>query len=255
MIRDGEHAELMGRAEALLFVSDEPVATSKLAEMCGARAVDMEEALALLAAEYDDERRGMRLAEVAGGWRFLTAPEHHDLIERYVISWDTRRLSEAALEALAVVAYHQPVTRSEVASVRGVNSDGVISSLVEKGLVRERGRDSSSGAILYGTTRAFLERFGLSGIDELPPLADFAPDEETRALIAERLGRAGGSAADALGGDDDVMLTLTREGHVAGEVDFGDAERTDDPEAMAAIIAEAATEKAPAPDDEIETVD
>jgi len=104
------------------------------------------------------------------------------------LSWDTRRLSQAALEALAVVAYHQPVTRAGVNAVRGVNSEGVIASLVEKGLVRELGRDKNAGnAILYGTTRTFLEKFGLKDLSELPPLDEFAPDAETEIAIRDRL--------------------------------------------------------------------
>lgn len=104
------------------------------------------------------------------------------------MSWDVRRLSQAALETLAVVAYHQPVTRESVKAVRGVNSDGVISSLVDKGLIHEVGRDKERGqAILYGTTQAFLEQFGLKSLRELPDLEQFAPDEESRQFIRERL--------------------------------------------------------------------
>jgi len=123
-------------------------------------------------------------------------------VEEYVLSWDTRRLSQAALEALAVVAYHQPVTRQGVNAVRGVNSEAVISSLIEKGLVREAGRDKNAGnAILYGTTRTFLERFGLKDLAELPPLAEFAPDPETERAIRERLNALDGSLLDV---DDDL---------------------------------------------------
>jgi segregation and condensation protein B len=146
-------------------------------------------ALADLAADLEARGSGIRLQERAGGWRLYTAPEHFDLLERYILSWDTRRLSAAALETLAIVAYAQPVTRAGVASVRGVNSDSTISSLVEKGLVREAGvADAPGNPVLYATTQTFLEKFGLASVADLPPLADFAPDEETRALIVERLG-------------------------------------------------------------------
>ena len=119
----------------------------------------------------------------------FTHPAYHELIESYVLSWDTRRLSQAALEALAVVAYHQPVTRNGVNAIRGVNSEGVISSLIEKGLIREVGRDKNQGnAILYGTTRTFLEKFGLKDLGDLPPLEDFAPDNATQNVIKQRLG-------------------------------------------------------------------
>ena len=180
--------QLRGVLEALLFVSDEPVAAARLARLLEASPGDVESALADLAEEYRESNRGFQLREVAGGWRFYTHPAHHDVIEQYVLSWDTRRLSQAALEALAVVAYHQPVTRAGVNAVRGVNSEGVLASLVEKGLVREVGRDKNAGnAILYGTTRNFLEKFGLKDIAELPPLAEFAPDTDTEHAIRERL--------------------------------------------------------------------
>ena len=112
----------------------------------------------------------------------------HDQVEALVMSWDTRRLSQAALETLAVIAYHQPVTREVVKGIRGVNSDGVIASLVDKGLVRELGRDPERGqAIIYGTTNAFLEKFGLRSTRDLPDLEQFAPDEQSRQFIRERL--------------------------------------------------------------------
>lgn len=179
---------LRGALEALLFVSDEPVAAARLARLVEASPGDVDAALADLAEEYRETNRGFQLREVAGGWRFYTHPAYHDVIEAYVLSWDTRRLSQAALEALAVIAYHQPVTRAGVNAVRGVNSEGVIASLVEKGLVRETGRDKNAGnAILYGTTRTFLEKFGLKDISELPPLAEFAPDTDTEHAIRDRL--------------------------------------------------------------------
>ena len=126
--------------------------------------------------------------EVAGGWRLFTHPAYHDVVEAYVLSWDTQKLSQAALETLAVIAYHQPVTREVVKGIRGVNSDGVIASLVDKGLVRELGRDPQRGqAIIYGTTNAFLEKFGLRSTRDLPDLEQFAPDEQSRQFIRERL--------------------------------------------------------------------
>ena len=125
---------------------------------------------------------------MAGGWRLESHPRYHELIEKYVLSWDTRRLSQAALETLAVVAYCQPITRNGVASVRGVSSDSSINSLVEKGLLREAGtQDAPGNPVLYATTTTFLEKFGLRSVADLPPLESFAPDEETRAFIAERL--------------------------------------------------------------------
>ena len=179
---------LRGALEALLFVSDEPVSAIRLAKLLDASPGAVDTALADLAEEYRESDRGFQLREVAGGWRFYTHPAYHDVIEQYVLSWDTRRLSQAALEALAVVAYHQPVTRAGINAVRGVNSEGVLASLTEKGLVREVGRDKNQGnAILYGTTRTFLEKFGLKDISELPPLVEFAPDPDTERSIRDRL--------------------------------------------------------------------
>ncbi len=254
-MRDEAYAELMSAAEAMLFVSDEPASSAKLASMIGTEPGRMDEALTLLAAEYQDEDRGIQLREVAGGWRFFTHPAHHELIEKYIISWDTRKLSQAALETLAIIAYHQPVTRAGVNAVRGVNSEGVVSSLVEKGLVREMGRDNApGGAILYGTTRSFLERFGLKSVQDLPPLEDFAPDDESREYIRERLSGNETASSEQLGFEtgekdteyaNDAHLSVLDETQtpVVEEVDRGDDERIDEPQAMADIIGQSMTEK------------
>jgi len=210
---------VVGAVEALLFVSDEPVTASRLASILDAPTSTVEKTLKALAESYAEQERGFQLREVAGGWRLYTHPAYHEQIERYVLSWDTRRLSQAALEALAVIAYHQPVTRQGVNAIRGVNSEAVISSLIEKGLVREQGRDHNAGnAILYGTTRTFLERFGLRDLSELPPLEEFAPDPETERAIRERLNALDGSSLDVDGatagsisddeGDDDAVDEL-----------------------------------------------
>ncbi len=192
-----ENPEVLGAIEALLFVSDEPVAAARLARILELDPRAVTDALSRLAAEYAGEGRGFQLREVAGGWRLYTHPAYHEQVEEYVLSWDTRRLSQAALEALAVIAYHQPVSRQGVNAVRGVNSEAVISSLIDKGLVRETGRDRAAGnAILYGTTRTFLERFGLKDLSELPPLAEFAPDPETERAIRERLTAMEGGMLD-----------------------------------------------------------
>lgn len=182
--------------EALLFVSDEPVSAVTLAEILEASPAEVASGLAELAADFREQERGIQLREVAGGWRLYSHPAYHELIEKYVLSWDTHKLSQAALEALAVIAYHQPVTRAGVNAVRGVSSEAVISSLVEKGLVREVGRDPGPGnAILYGTSRTFLEKFGLKTLKDLPDLEEFAPDEESREYIRERLSAGPLSAA------------------------------------------------------------
>lgn len=174
--------------EALLLVSDDAVAATELARATGAAPSEVAGALAELSVEYREANRGFQLREVAGGWRLFTHPAYHDVVEAYVLSWDTQKLSQAALETLAVIAYHQPVTREVVKGIRGVNSDGVIASLVDKGLVRELGRDPQRGqAIIYGTTNAFLEKFGLRSTRDLPDLEQFAPDEQSRQFIRERL--------------------------------------------------------------------
>ena len=181
-------AWLAGAIEAMLFVTDEPVGVLTFADMLEADPADVQEALVQLQQSLEQSERGIQLREVAGGWRLYTHPRYHELIERYVVSWDTRKLSQAALETLAVVAYCQPITRNGVASVRGVSSDSSINSLVEKGLLREAGtQDAPGNPVLYATTRTFLEKFGLRSVKDLPPLESFAPDEETRAFIAERL--------------------------------------------------------------------
>ena len=180
--------QLKGALEAMLFVTDEPVSVIDLSTMLEVDSAKVESSLVSLRDEFERENRGIQLREVAGGWRLFTHPAFHDLIERYVISWDTRKLSQAALETLAIVAYCQPITRAGVASVRGVSSDSSINSLVEKGLLREAGTaDAPGNPMQYATTRVFLERFGLRSVDDLPDVVQFAPDEETRALIRERL--------------------------------------------------------------------
>lgn len=203
---DEETRGMRGQIEALLFVSDDPLSASRVASLIERPIGDVAGVLKDLRDEYAAADRGFQLREVAGGWKLYTHPAHYQVVEELVLSWDTRRLSQAALEALAVIAYQQPVTRQGVNAVRGVNSEGVISSLVEKGFVREVGRDAAQGnAILYGTTRAFLEKFGLKDLTELPPLEEFAPDEKTAAAINERLHSSGSSGGlDAEGGDEDA---------------------------------------------------
>ena len=181
-------SSLKGALEALLLVSSDPVSAAALGSALEIAPGEAASLLAELKVEYEEANRGFQLREVAGGWRLFTHPAYHDQVEAFVLSWDTQRLSQAALETLAVVAYHQPVTREMVKGIRGVNSDGVISSLVDKGLIREVGRDTQrGGAIIYGTTSAFLEKFGLRSTKDLPDLEQFAPDEQSRQFIRERL--------------------------------------------------------------------
>lgn len=223
-----DDGSLKGLLEALLLVSDDSVSATDLAKATGAAPGDVASALAELSAEYADANRGFQLREVAGGWRLFTHPAFHDQVADYVLSWDQRRLSQAALETLAVIAYHQPVSREGVRAIRGVNSDGVIASLREKGLVREVGHDAEHGqAVLFGTTRAFLERFGLRSIRDLPPLEDFAPDEQSKQFIRERLsGRSLQSTLEEASDDIDDERDLLGDGS-----DEEDAEKSSDTEA------------------------
>ena len=190
--------QLAGALEALLFVTDEPVGVLVLAQMLEVDATRVDEELHRMAEVFEREGRGIQLREVAGGWRLFTHPAFHELIERYVISWDTRRLSSAALETLAVVAYGQPVTRAQISAIRGVNSESALNTLVERGYVREAGTvDAPGQPVLYATTHTFLEKFGLRSTADLPDLCEFAPDEKTAQLIRERLGAPDPAAADA----------------------------------------------------------
>lgn len=188
MFGDLHEGQIDGAIEALLFVSDEPVNVITIAEMLEVEPQQAQDALARIAARREAEGSGILLREVAGGWRLYTAPAYHGLLEKYILSWDTRRLSQAALETLAIIAYGQPITRLGIASIRGVNSDSSVNSLIDKGLVRESGQADAPGyPMTYSTTRTFLEKFGLRSRDDLPPLEGFAPDEETARLLREGL--------------------------------------------------------------------
>lgn len=182
--------------EAILLVVDEPVSELTLAEVLQRPRPEVGETLRALADSYTEEGRGFELREVAGGWRLYTRPKYAELVERFVLDGQQARLTQAALETLAVVAYRQPVSRGRVAAVRGVNSDGVIRTLQSRGLVEEAGTDQESGAILYRTTSYFLERLGLTSLGELPPLAPMLPDI---ADLDTELNGAEGESPDAGG--------------------------------------------------------
>ena len=162
--------------EAIVLVAEEPIPTGLLAELTEVAVTEVRRRLLALADSYRRERRGFQLVEIGGGWRFQTHPDLAPYVERYVLDGQSTRLSAAALETLAIVAYKQPVSRAQVASIRGVNADGVIRTLQQRGLITEVARDSGPGqATLYGTTRLFLERLGLNHVQDLPALADFVP--------------------------------------------------------------------------------
>jgi len=169
---------LRAALEAILLVVDEPVPEVTLAQVVERPRDEVLATLRELAAEYDAQGRGFALREVAGGWRFYTQPECSAVVERFVRDGQQVRLTQAALETLAVVAYRQPVSRSRVSAVRGVNVDGVMRTLLSRGLVEEAGTESESQSVLYGTTPLFLERLGLRSLDELPALAPFLPEAD-----------------------------------------------------------------------------
>lgn len=165
--------------EALVLVADEPVPPRLLAELLEVSAESVETMCSELAAEYEAEGRGFVLARVAGGYRFQTHPDVDAYVERFVLEGQSARLSAAALETLAIVCYKQPVSRAQVASIRGVNVDSVIRTLQHRGYIEPVGHDPGPGqATLYGTTRLFLEKLGIDSLDELPPVADFVPGPE-----------------------------------------------------------------------------
>lgn len=174
--------------EAVLMVADEPVPAVQLATVLGLPTGRVEELLAGLATEYRGDAggrpRGFELRELAGGWRIYSAPAHSDVVGRFVLDGQAARLTQAALETLAVIAYRQPVTRGQVSAVRGVNVESVMRTLVARGLVAEAGTEPS-GAVLYVTTPYFLERMGMASLDELPPLAPYLPDLESLSGIDE----------------------------------------------------------------------
>jgi segregation and condensation protein B len=170
-------ADLEPSLEAILLVADEPVPLTVLAQVLELPQDKIATVLHQLAELYTTQGRGFDLREVAGGWRFYTRPEFAPVVEKFVRDGQEVRLTQAALETLAVVAYRQPVGRAQVSAVRGVNCDGVMRTLSLRGLVEEAGNDPETGAILFRTTSYFLERLGLAGLDQLPELAPFLPDQ------------------------------------------------------------------------------
>jgi segregation and condensation protein B len=178
--------------EAIVMVAETPVEPSLLAQVLEVSPARIEELCAELEASYRDEDRGFELVRVAGGYRVQSHPDMASYVERFALEGQSGRLSAPALETLAIVAYKQPVSRAQIASIRGVNADGVVRTLQARGLITEVGRDPGPGqAVLYGTTPLLLERLGLNSLGELPPLAQFVPGPEImdsleRSLRADR---------------------------------------------------------------------
>jgi segregation and condensation protein B len=183
-----QERELRRAAEALLLVTEEPLAPALLAQLLEVGVERVERLCHELAAEYDATDRGFQLVQVAGGWRYQTHPDLAPYVERFVLDGQSGRLSNAALETLAIVAYKQPISRAQVAAIRGVNVDGVMRTLTQRGYVDEVGRDHGPGqAVLYGTTASFLEKLGLNSLDELPALGDFVPGADVYEALEKGL--------------------------------------------------------------------
>jgi len=185
-------SERVRAVEAVVMVAEEPVESQLLAQLLEIGVAGVDEICEELAAAYETDGRGFQLVRVAGGWRFQSHPDMAPYVERFVLDGQSARLSAAALETLAIVAYKQPVSRAQVAAIRGVNADAVVRTLAQRGYVEEVGRDPGPGqAVLYGTTRLFLEKLGLDSPADLPPLADFVPGREMVEVLEQGLGVRG----------------------------------------------------------------
>jgi segregation and condensation protein B len=172
----GPGDETIRAIEAIVMVAVEPVQAEMLAQLLEEPVTTIEALCTALSAAYRDGRHGFELVKVAGGWRYQSHADLAPYVERFLLDGQRARMSAAALETLAIVAYKQPLSRAQIAAIRGVDPDGVLRTLQARGYVSEIGRDSGPGqAILYGTTPSFLEKLGLASIDDLPPIAEFVP--------------------------------------------------------------------------------
>jgi len=188
--------------EAVLMVAEDPVEPRLLAQLLEIPVRRVEELATDLAADYEDQKRGFTLMRVAGGWRFQSHPDLAAYVERFAAEGQSARLSAAALETLAIVAYKQPISRAQVASIRGVNVDGVIRTLQQRSYIEEVARDPGPGqAVLFGTTRQFLEKLGIDSLEDLPPLAEFVPGPEVVEALEQGL-RVDAAAVDGRSGPD-----------------------------------------------------
>ena len=172
-------SDVAAAVEAILMVAQEPVDVHLLAQLLELAPSAVEEICAELQAGYETDQRGFAMVRVAGGYRFQSHPRMAPYVERFALEGQSTRLSSAALETLAIVAYKQPISRAQIAAIRGVGVDGVMRTLQQRGYLGEVARDPGPGqAILFGTSRHFLERLGLDSLDDLPPLAAFVPGPE-----------------------------------------------------------------------------
>ncbi len=188
MSMTADRAELRRTLEAVLMVAEEPTEARLLGELCEVAPAIVEDELREMAAAYETEGRGFVLVQVAGGWRFQSHEAQSAYVERFVLTGQSARLSAAALETLAIVAYKQPISRAQIAAIRGVNVDGVIRTLSQRGYISEVAHDPGPGqASLFGTTQSFLERIGLNELDQLPSLGDFIPEADVVELLEHGL--------------------------------------------------------------------
>jgi len=230
-------ADIKAGIEAILMVADQPVSPTHLAEIVGASKDDIEIAAAELIQEYASDGRGFVLQRVAGGLRFQSNPDQASIVERFVLSGQASRLSAAALETMAIIAYKQPISRNQISAIRGVNAEGVVRTLEARGYVAELARDPGPGrASLYGTTPTFLERLGLNSIDELPPLGQFVPDADVvEALETTLMVNPTTTADDAAGGLNDSAFDVAAAAAAAESDDY--AEETADSDGDEADLA------------------
>lgn len=173
---EGLNLEIARSVEAILMVVEEPISELVLAQIIEVPTEQILETLNTLSAQYEEQGRGFQLKQIAGGWRFYSSPDLAPLVEKFVLDGQQAKLTQAALETLAVIAYRQPISRARVSAIRGVNVEAVMKTLITRGLVEECGIEHETGAILYRTTHYFLERIGVNRVEDLPALAPFLPN-------------------------------------------------------------------------------
>jgi segregation and condensation protein B len=221
-VGDEARAEARRAIEAIVLVTEEPIAVNLLGQLLELRPALVDDLCRELAAEYDEQGRGFQLVRVAGGWRFQSHPDQAPYVERFVLEGQHARLSAAALETLAIVAYKQPISRAQVASIRGVNVDGVMRTLHQRGYIAEIARDQGPGqASLFGTTGAFLERLGLDSLDELPPIGEFVPGADVVEQLEQGL-RPTAEPLEPLAPSDDELGDHELGDHQLGDHQLGD---------------------------------
>lgn len=210
---DDQQRDLARAIESILLVSDQPVEVTLLAQLLETPLDAIEAICVELQREYERDNRGFVMQNVAGGWRFQTHVDMAPYVERFVLDGQVARLSAAAMETLAIIAYKQPISRNQVSAIRGVNCDGVARTLESRGYIDEVSRDPGPGrAVLYGTTPGFLERLGLASLDDLPPLGQFVPGADVVEALETTLMVGDEPAVDAFAEEEDES-----EGPAAGE--------------------------------------